>query len=240
METNEIYDMTLKTPFNMIISGSSGSGKTQKLCKILRYRDILFNNTTSNIFFFFNEWQTAYTELKKLIPVTTFIKGIPTQEKLLDIISGDELGKYEKQPHQLLIFDDLVSEIQDDLMVKCFTVFGHHKNVSIILVTQALFNPGVNKFSVLQQNAHYLLFCKNPRDNSKIIYLAKQVSPYDINWVVKAFQDATRYPYSYIFFDFMQDTPDKLRLCSNTFSRSAPNENLCSTKSGISYTNHSI
>ena len=38
METSEIYDMTLKTPFNMIISGSSGSGKTKKNCKILKYK----------------------------------------------------------------------------------------------------------------------------------------------------------------------------------------------------------
>ena len=40
MESSEIYDMTLKTPFNMIISGSSGSGKTKKICKILKYKDI--------------------------------------------------------------------------------------------------------------------------------------------------------------------------------------------------------
>ena len=173
METSEIYDMTLKTPFNMIISGSSGSGKTKKICKILKYKDILFNNTTSKVFFFYNEWQDAYDELKQLRLVTKFIKGIPPQEEVLDIIKGEDFGDYETNPHQLLIFDDLVSEIQDDLMVKCFSVLGHHKNVSIILVTQTLFNPGINKSNVVQQNAHDLLFTKNPRDNSKIIYLAK-------------------------------------------------------------------
>ena len=40
MEKLEVHDMTLKAPFNMIISGASGSGKTTKLEKLLRYRDI--------------------------------------------------------------------------------------------------------------------------------------------------------------------------------------------------------
>ena len=52
METSEIYDMTLKTPFNMILSGISGSGKTKKICKILIYKDILFNTSASKVFFF--------------------------------------------------------------------------------------------------------------------------------------------------------------------------------------------
>ena len=43
----EVYDMTLKTPFNMIISGSSGSGKTTKLVKLLKYKDIMLNSTTA-------------------------------------------------------------------------------------------------------------------------------------------------------------------------------------------------
>ena len=75
----------------------------------------------------------------------------------MNILSDTGYKNYGKKQHQLLIFDDLVSEIQDDLLAKLFTVYGHHKNVSIILVTQALFNPRVNKFNILQENVHYLL-----------------------------------------------------------------------------------
>ena len=45
-QAQEVYDMTLKTPFNMIISGASGSGKTQKVMKILKYKDIILDTTT--------------------------------------------------------------------------------------------------------------------------------------------------------------------------------------------------
>ena len=221
-QTQEVYDMTLKTPFNMIISGASGSGKTTKLMKILKYKDIILDTTTKKVIFFYSEWQDSYEALKELKLVDKFIRGIPPQEELMAILSDTGIQHYTSKPHQLLIFDDLVSEIQDDLMSKLFTVYGHHRNVSIILVTQALFNPRVNKFNILQENVHYLLLSKSPRDNSKVIYLAKQISPYNINWVVQAFQDATKLPYTYIFFSFKQACPEKLRLRTNIFPDEMP------------------
>ena len=66
------------------------------------------------------------------------------------------------------------------------------------------------------------MFAKSPRDSSKVIYLAKQVSPYNITWVVQAFQDATKLPFSYVLFDFKQITPEKLRLRTNIFPDELP------------------
>ena len=48
----EIYNMTLQTPFNIIISGPSGSGKTTKLVKLLKYKDIMLDSTTAQVIFF--------------------------------------------------------------------------------------------------------------------------------------------------------------------------------------------
>lgn len=175
----------------------------------------MLDSTTEQVFFFYNEWQESYEVLKQLKLVNKFYRGIPSHDELMDLLSDPGYKNYDKKQHKMLIFDDLVSEIQDDLLAKLFTVYGHHKNVSTILVTQALFNPRVNKFNILQENVHYLLLSKSPRDSSKIIYLAEQISPYNINWVVQAFQDATQKAYSYLFFSFKQDCPDKLRLRTN-------------------------
>ena len=127
MDKPEIYNMTLKTPFNMIISGASGSGKTTKLLKLLKYKDILFNSSTSEVHLGYNEWQDTYDVLNQMQLVNNFYRGIPTQDELMSMLTDLELESNSSQPHQLLIFDDLISEIQDDLMVKLFTVFGHHK-----------------------------------------------------------------------------------------------------------------
>ena len=218
----EIHNMTLKTPFNMIISGASGSGKTRKIVKLLKFRDIMLDKTTKKVYFFYSEWQDSYDILRQLKLVHTFHKEVPSQDELIFMISDNDIESYNSKPHKLLIFDDLVSEIQDDLMAKLFTVFGHHKNGSTILVTQALFNPRVNKFNILQENVHYLLFSKSPRDNSKVIYLAKQISPYNIRWVVQAYQNATKLPFAYLFMDFKQSTPENLRLRTQIFPDELP------------------
>ena len=80
-----------------------------------------------------------------------------------------------------------------------------------------LFKPGDYKFNVLSENVHYLFLFKSPRNTSKIIQLAKQVSPYDNKFIVQSYKNATKEEFSYILFDFHQSTPDKIRLRSKIF-----------------------
>lgn len=51
-----------------------------------------------------------------------FYKGVSSQDELLSMISDDDIESYNSKPQELLIFDDSVSDIQDDLMAKLFTV----------------------------------------------------------------------------------------------------------------------
>ena len=153
--------------------------------------------------------------------VDNFIEGIPDIDTLMSMIDYNVLSAPSSSlNHQLLIFDDLLSEIvsrKDTLMSQLMTVLGHHKNLSIILVSQMLFKPGDYKYSILTENVHYLLLFKSPRNSSKIIHLAKQISPYDIEFIVKSYKEATREPYSYLFFDFRQSTPEDIRIRSKIF-----------------------
>ena len=99
-----------------------------------------------------------------------------------DILSTDELLTIINQvqnidsvnpPHQLLIFDDLLLNItqrKDNLVSLLATVFGHHKNLSLIFISQLLFKPGDIKYNILSENIHYLFFMKSPRNSSKIIH----------------------------------------------------------------------
>ena len=43
MRQSEIYDVTFKCPFNCIMSGSSGSGKTTRLFEFLKLKDVMCN-----------------------------------------------------------------------------------------------------------------------------------------------------------------------------------------------------
>ena len=56
---------------------------------------------------------------------------------------------------------------------------------------------------------------KNPRDASQIRSFAQQISPNNITWVVDAFAECTKAPYSYMTYDSHQATPAEARLRSH-------------------------
>ena len=178
MTKNEIFDVTFKCPFNCIMSGSSGSGKTSRLFEFLKLKDVICNAKFYKTYYFYSAWQNMYDEMKTQKLVDHFIEGIPDQESLMSMIdNSSHTSKSLSFPdHQLLIFDDLLCDIisrKDDLMQKLFTVFSNHKKLSVILLSQMLFKPGDYKFNALSENVHYLFLFKSPRNTSKIIQLAK-------------------------------------------------------------------
>ena len=86
-----------------------------------------------------------------------------------------------------------------------FTKGSHHKNISVILITQNVFHQG--RFCRdISLNAKYSVALKNFRDKSQFQYLARQVHPEDSDSLYKAYLDATERPHGYLILDFAQDT----------------------------------
>ena len=88
MRQNEIYDVTFKCPFNCIMSGSSGSGKTTRLFEFLKLKDVICNAKFYKVYYFYSTWQNIYDEMKSQKLVDHFIEGIPDQESLLSMIDN--------------------------------------------------------------------------------------------------------------------------------------------------------
>ena len=196
MEQNKIYDVTFKCPFNCIIAGASGSGKTRKILKFLENKDIICNAKFYKVHYFYSLWQPLYDEMKQMKLVDNFIEDIPHKDDLFSLIDSEIPQNSLNPPHQLLIFDDLMINLEkrkDNLMSQLMTVFAHHKNLSVILVSQMLFKPGDNKYSVLTEHIHYLFFLKIPRNSSKIIHLAEQIALYNIGYIVETYKNAKNY-----------------------------------------------
>ena len=163
-----------------------------------------------------------YDEMKTQNLVDNFVEGIPDEETLMMMIDSSShlSGSLSFPDHQLLIFDDLLCDIvsrKDNLMQKLFTVYSNHKKLSVIMLSQMLFKPGDYRFNVLSENVHYLFLFKSPRNSSKIIHLAKQISPYDNKFIVQSYKNATGDEFTYLLFDFHQSTPEKIRLRSKIF-----------------------
>ena len=70
----------------------------------------------------------------------------------------------------------------------------------------------------LSENVHYLFIFNSLRNSSKVIFLAKQVSPYDNEFVDQSYKEATSKECTYLFLDFRQSVPEKIRPRSKIFT----------------------
>ncbi|XP_036147283.1 uncharacterized protein LOC118647134 [Monomorium pharaonis] len=133
--------------------------------------------------------------------VIEFREGLPRPEDY----SNDPLIP------KLIIIDDLMRESSSsDVIVDLFTKGSHHKNLSVILISQNLFHQGRGQRDI-SLNANYIVVFKNPRDRAQIRHLARQVYPDNPKFVEEAYYDATSKPHGYLLFDLKQSTPDSYR-----------------------------
>jgi len=104
----------------------------------------------------------------------------------------------------------------NDTVANLFTKGSHHRNVSVVYLTQNLFPK--NKFArTMSLNAHYMVLFKNPRDATQFANLARQIYPKRSQFAVEAYKDATREPYSYLLVDLRPEQDDDLRLRTTIF-----------------------
>ena len=110
--------------------------------------------------------------------------------------------------------DDLLRQVTGET-AELFTVGSSRYGINVIFITQNLFDKNPH-FRAISLNCKYVCIRKNPRDTSSINYFARQVAPSNASFVTRVYRDVTQAkPYSYLFFDAGQGTPERLRLRTN-------------------------
>jgi len=102
-----------------------------------------------------------------------------------------------------------------EAIVNLFTKGSHHKNFSVILISQNLFHQGRGQRDI-SLNANYIIITKNPRNRSQIRHLARQVYPDDLKCLEKAYYDAiSRFHLllGYLLLDLKQSNEYRFRTC---------------------------
>ena len=115
----------------------------------------------------------------------------------------------------VLILDDLMEEGgQDKRVLDLFTKDSHHRNITVLYLTQNLFFPG--KFSkTIKRNAHYIVAFKNPRDQTGIRTILLQALPDRWRQVFRLFKHITSRPFGYLMLDVHPASDDRYRLWSH-------------------------
>lgn len=189
-------DTRWKHPWTAVISGPTGCGKTYFVKKFFKYMREMTDVPFERILFYYSEWQPGYTEYGDKIE---FREGLPQSADY----SNDIRPK-------LVVIDDLMREASNNTVVDLFTKGSHHKNLSVIFITQNLFHQGHGQRDI-SLNANYIVVFKNPRDRAQIQHLARQVCPENPRFLQEVYFDATAVPHGYLLLDLKQSTPDNCR-----------------------------
>ena len=121
----------------------------------------------------------------------------------------------------LIIVEGLLKDVYSEEVCRFFTKSSHHRNISVILITQNLFHQG-RYFRDISLHAKYIVLLKNIRDKHHFTHLARQMYPEDSAGLYGAYLDASAKPHGYFVLDFSHDTNDLLRFRSNIFPEEVP------------------
>ena len=84
------------------------------------------------IVYLYKRWQPLYDQMRDECPNIEFIKGIPSD------LDNDSF--FDIEVTNLILIDDLMHR-QNEMIADLFTEGSHHRNLSVINVTQTSFLP---------------------------------------------------------------------------------------------------
>ena len=198
-----------------LVVGPSGSGKTFRVLEYLKLKNELFQDgpKIKNVVFYYAAAQPVYDEMRKKNLVTTFKNMLPTNDDFIDAVH-----EYKDRGGSIVIIDDFMADINKDLE-KIVTVTSRHYNTSTFILHQNLFPKQGRQISL---NVKYIHLLKNPRENAQFATLARQLQPHNWRWIVEAYHEATKNPYSCFLIDVTQETPEVARFRSNVLEKEWP------------------
>ena len=169
MSTNNKVPVQLNSPSCSVVFGSTGSGKSVLVRRILAHCNDLYNKPVKKILYAYTAYQPMFDEKEKELGNITFHKGPPSEQYIDDFVS--EGG------HNIIVLDDMQSIVTASReMEHLFTVSSHHKCISVLFLVQNIFTSGKYARSLALQ-AHYLIALKSMRDRSQLSYISRQIFP---------------------------------------------------------------
>ena len=203
----------LQHPFTCMVTGSTGSGKTKWIEQLLMDAQQMIAPPPDRIIWCYGQWQPIYDRLLSAVPGIEFYKGI--------LVQIDSSTFFNKSIANLIVLDDLMTEVKDDPRVSnLFSKESHHLNLSVIYIVQNLFNQGKMTRNI-SLNTQYLVLFKSPRDKQQIMVLARQLYPRKTDNFLNSYEEATKRCYGYLFVDLKPYTSDDQRLKTNILPQEA-------------------
>lgn len=196
----DVNMLPFRHPFTGTVAGPTGCGKSVFVFRIIENSTEMINPPPERIVYCYGEYQPLFDNYTNV----NFQQGLP------------DVNEFDGVERTLLVLDDLMQEI-DVSVLNVFTKMSHHRNISVLYLTQNIFSKENKYARTMSLNSHYLVLFKNPRDVAQFTTLARQMYPHNWKFAVEAYRDATQKPYGYLLIDLKPETNDRLRLRTDIF-----------------------
>ena len=134
-ELETIKHVNYFKPLRAIFSGSSQSGKTRLIGKILEKQEKLFGDKFQLVKYYYPQYlDECPVDWHNVIDTPiTYESGFPEKDDILQM----------PQNSLLIIDDNMTKVVKSELMRQVFNVISGKRNISVICVTQNYFTKGV-------------------------------------------------------------------------------------------------
>lgn len=202
----KVENYKFKHPASILIAGVSMSGKSVFSKKLIDNLSLMFYPVPTKVIISYTENQPLYSTI---------------QHHNLKLVKGLEID-FENVTHEptLLLVDDQMRDGSSNKEVHDLFIKGvHHRNISLMYITQNLFNQG--RFARdMRLNLHYYIIFKSPTFLSQVSLLNHQLFPQAKGFLDDAYKKATEKPYTYLFLNLHPHCEDELRVSTSIL----PNE----------------
>lgn len=187
----EIFDGCFSENYKCLLSGSSCTGKSTLIFKLMINKNRIYPHHYENIVYCHGVKTAALQNLKDYFgDKIEFYDHIP--ENLPQLCS--------RRKQNLLVLDDLdIEAFSNPMVASCFTKYSHHLGFNVLLSTQDIFagGSGSKRLTLLRNCTHVILF-KNYLDNTVPRLIAQKVVPGKTDLFMNIFERATTSPYGYL------------------------------------------
>jgi hypothetical protein len=200
----------LSSPSCSVIFGATSCGKSHLTKRILQHCNDIYDKPVNKILYCYTVFQPLFETMEKEMPNLTFHKGAPSEQYIDEFVSGGG--------HNVCVLDDMQSVVASSPeMEQLFTIWSHHKSVSVLLILQNLYVSGKYARSLALQ-AHYLWAMKSLRDQTQLAYLSRQIYPGKSRLIPEVFADVMKMDkYPYLMIDLAPQSDDRFRLRTHIF-----------------------